>query len=75
MNFEGREEELRKRIDAVGEAERQNFEEKFNSNKTLQALYGNVDNYIKEAKKSFMDQFLGIGDEGPNVVKQFLNVP
>lgn len=70
-----REEELKKRIDEVGEAERQNFEEKFNSNKTLQALYGNVDNYIKESKKSFMDQFLGIGDEGPNTVKQFLNVP
>lgn len=75
VSFEGREEELRKRIDAVGEEERKAFEETFKNNRTLQALYGNVDNYIKESKKSFMDQFLGIGDEGPNVVKQFLNIP
>lgn len=75
VNFEGREEELRKRIDAVGEEERQAFEETFKNNRTLQALYGNVDNYIKESKKTFMDQFLGIGDEEPNVVKQILNIP
>lgn len=75
VSFEGREEELRKRIDAVGEEERKAFEETFKNNRTLQALYGNVDNYIKESKKTFMDQFLGIGDKGPNVVKQILNIP
>ena len=75
VSFEGREEELRKRIDAIGEEERKAFEETFKNNRTLQALYGNVDNYIKESKKTFMDQFLGIGDEGPNVVKQILNIP
>ena len=63
------------RINAVTPEERAEFVKKFNRSKFIQRLYGDVDTYIWEAKKTFLDQLLWTGDKWPNVAKMIANIP
>ena len=69
------EEPLAQRLNQLSQKQIDEYRNKFQSNKAIQKLYGNENNYIKEMQKSLVDKLLWVSEQWPNVAKMYANMP